>query len=396
MASWAKTRGLSVIARREYVQTMRKRYRAAEGRKARSALLDELVGVAGFDRKYAITLMNQPPAKKAAARKKRSGRPRAYQHCLSVIEVAWEALDYCCAERLHPQLLPLATALARHAEVEVTREAREELERISRATLARRLAELPRAKPRLIRAGPHPSRILKSQVQVDRYRWNEDRPGALEVDLVEHNGGSTGGHYACTLSVVDVVSGWSARRAVMGKSQAVVFEALECPLAAWPSVVWAVHSDNGSEFLGRHLLRYCAEHAITYHRSRPYRKNDNAHVEQKNRQLVREVVGYDRIDTPAGLAWLNAIYAVLDVYANLVLPSLKITRKIRVGSKVSKRYDTARTPLDRLLDLGAVHPDRIDDLTRHQQTLNPLELRRTLDRLQRQDPIPHDLPEAAD
>ena len=396
MASWAKSRGLSVNARREYVQAMRKRYRAAAGRKAKSALLDELVGVAGFDRKYAITLMNRPPARKAAAGKKRSGRPRAYRHCLSVIELAWEVLDFCCAERLHPQLLPLATALARHGEVELTREAREELQRISRATLARRLAELPRPKPRLMRSAPHPNRILASQVQVDRYRWNEDRPGALEVDLVEHNGGSTGGHYACTLSVVDVVSGWSARRAVMGKSQAVVGEAFEGLLVAWPSVVWAVHSDNGSEFLGRPLLRYCAERAITFHRSRPYRKNDNAHVEQKNRQLVREVVGYDRIESPNGLAWLNAIYDVLDGYANLVLPSLKLVGKTRVGSKVSKRYDTARTPLDRLLDLGAVHPHRLEDLTRQQQTLNPLALRRTLDRLQRHDPVLHDLPQAAD
>ncbi|MDF1521791.1 MAG: hypothetical protein P1P87_03105 [Trueperaceae bacterium] len=168
-------------ARRQYVQAMRKRYRAAAGRKAKSALPDELVGVAGFDRKYAITLMNQPPTKKAATRKKRSGRPRAYRHCLSMIELAWEVLDYCCAERLHPQLLPLATALARHAEVELTREVREELERISRATLARRLAELPRPKPRLMRSGPHPNRILTAQVQAlatagtrtapARWRW---------------------------------------------------------------------------------------------------------------------------------------------------------------------------------------------------------------------------------
>lgn len=383
-------------ARREYVQAMRKRYRAAVGRKAKSALLDEIVGVAGFDRKYAITLMNRPPSRKPAVGKKRSGRPRAYQHCLSVIELAWEVLDFCCAERLHPQLLPLATALARHGEVELTREVLEELQRISRATLARRLSELPRPKPRLMRSAPHPNRILASQVQVDRYRWNEDRPGALEVDLVEHNGGSTGGHYACTLSIVDVVSGWSARRAVMGKSQAAVGEAFESLLAAWPSAVWAVHSDNGSEFLGRHLLRYCAEHDLTFHRSRPYRKNDNAHVEQKNRQLVREVVGYDRIESPAGLAWLNAIYDVLAVYANLVLPSLKLVRKTRVGSRVSKRYDTARTPFDRLLELGAVHPHRIGELTRLQQTLNPLALRRTLDRLQRHDPVLHDLPQAAD
>ena len=171
-------------------------------RAARSALLDELVRVAGYDRKHAITLMNQTPSKRLRAGKKRSGRPRAYRHCLSVIETAWETLDSCCAERLHPQLVPLATKLARHNEVQVTREAREELARISRATLARRLAELPRGKPRLARSGPHPSRMLTTDVPIDRYRWNEDRPGALAVDLVEHNGSSRSGHDACTLSVV--------------------------------------------------------------------------------------------------------------------------------------------------------------------------------------------------
>lgn len=149
----------------------------------------------------------------------------------------------------------------------------------------------------------------------------------------------------------------------------------------------ALRSNNGSEFLNRHLLRYCEERTIAYHRSRPYRKNDNAHVEQKNRQWVREVVGYERIDTQAGLAWLNAIYEVLDVYANLVLPSLIVTRKTQEGSKVTKRYDTARTPHDRLLILNAVRTDRIDLLTH---------LPDTLDRLQRQDPQAYDLPQAAD
>lgn len=396
MASWAKAKGLSVISRREYVKAMRKRYRSTPSRTARSALLDELVSVAGFDRKYAITLMNQTPPRRPVTSRKRTGRPRAYRHCLHVVEVAWEALDYCCAERLHPQLLPLATALAKHGEIDLTREVQGELACISRATLARRLAEMPRGKPRLGRPRPHPSRLFQSEVQVDRYRWNEDRPGALEVDLVEHNGSSTGGHYACTLSVVDVVTGWSARRAVMGKSQAAVLEALEGVLAAWPSIVWALHSDNGSEFLGRHLIHYCQENAITYHRSRPYRKNDSAHVEQKNRQLVREVVGYDRIDTPAGLAWLNALYDVLNVYANLVLPNLKVISKTRTGSKVQKRYDTARTPFDRLRQLDAVHPSKMAKLTDTRESLNPLQLRRTLDRLQRQDPNAHPLREAAD
>lgn len=235
---------MSVAAKREYVRAMRKRYRAAAGRKEKSALLDELVEVVGFDRKHAITVMNQRVSKRSRPARKRSGRPRAYRHCLSVVEVVWEALDFCCAERLHPRLVPLAEALARHGELQLTLEAREELARISRATLARRLAELPRAKPRMLRAAPHPARLLQSQVPVDRYRWNETRAGALEVDLVEHSGGLGGGHHAYTLSVVDVVSGWSRRRAVMGKSQAVVHQALQELLAAWPSAVWALHSDN--------------------------------------------------------------------------------------------------------------------------------------------------------
>ncbi|MDZ7801292.1 MAG: hypothetical protein U5K81_10945 [Trueperaceae bacterium] len=302
-----------MTSKREYVKTMRKRYGAASGRKERSDLLDELVNVAGYTRKHAISLMNQRTPRKPTSRGKRTGRPRAYRHCLAAVEVLWETLDYCCAQRLHPQLVPLAETLARHGELELPREVREELALISRATLARRLRELPRRKPKPLLSGQHPSRLLKSQVPVDRYRWNEHRPGALEVDLVEHSGGRAGGHHAYTLSVVDVVSAWSHRRAVMGKSQAAVQEALTALLRAWPTHVWALHSDNGNEFLSAHLIRHCEATGIAYHRSRPYRKNDNAHVEQKNRQLVREIVGYERIDTPTGLQWLNRIYDVLFV-----------------------------------------------------------------------------------
>ncbi|MDZ7802060.1 MAG: DDE-type integrase/transposase/recombinase [Trueperaceae bacterium] len=312
------------------------------------------------------------------------------------MEVLWETLDYCCAQRLHPQLVPLAETLARHGELELPREVREELALISRATLARRLRELPRRKPKPLLSGQHPSRLLKSQVPVDRYRWNEHRPGALEVDLVEHSGGRAGGHHAYTLSVVDVVSAWSHRRAVMGKSQAAVQEALTAVLRAWPTRVWALHSDNGSEFLSAHLIRHCEATGIAYHRSRPYRKNDNAHVEQKNRQLVREIVGYERIDTPTGLQWLNRIYDVLDPYANLFLPSLKVTEKTRQGSKVTKRYDTARTPLQRLQEKDALLPHATAELAQQQRETNPLHLRRTLDNLQGEDPNHMPLAEAAD
>src|SRR5690606_4756292 len=125
--------------------------------------------------------------------------PRTYRHCLPAIEVAWEALDYCCAQRLHPQLLPLTESLARHGEIQLTLEAKSELSSISRATLARRLAEMPIRKPKQIPSGPHPNRTARSLVPIDKYAWNEERPGALEIDLVEHSDGRKG-HHAYTLS----------------------------------------------------------------------------------------------------------------------------------------------------------------------------------------------------
>ncbi len=375
---------LSMRSRREYTKTMRERYRRA-GRRERSQLLDEMTQVAGYTRKHAITLLNQPEPLTPRLSRPRPGRPRAYRHCLPAIELAWEALDYCCAQRLHPQLLPLTAALARHGELRLTLEARAELASISRATLARRLAEMPVRKPKQVPSGPHPNRVAKSLVPVDKYAWDEDQPGALEVDLVEHSDGRKG-HHAYTLSVVDVVSGWSRRKGIMGKSQAAVFEALRGVLNEWPTSVWAIHSDNGTEFLGALLIRYCNETGIAYHRSRPYQKNDNAHVEQKNRQYVREIIGYERIDNPCGLNWLNDIYQQLDTYANLFLPSVKLIQKSRKGSKVKKRYDTAKTPLERLRDLNAIEPRRLQALTDQQRDINPLELRRTLDHLQGQDP----------
>lgn len=390
----SRERGLTVAAGREYVQVMRERYRRAVGRNAKGALLDEIERVLGWHRKHAIRALSEPAP---GPRRPRPGRARQYTACLSAIERVWETLDFCCAERLQPQLRAVAEDLVRHGELEAPAEVLEELGRISRATVARRIAELPRPKPRRLPVAPHPQRLLKTAVPIGRYAWDEDRPGALEIDLVEHNGGSSSGHYAATLSVVDVVSGWSRRRAVLGKSQAVVHEALERLLNDWPTRVWGLHSDNGAEFLNNHLVRYCARHDIEYHRSRAYCKNDNAHVEQKNRQLVREVVGYARYDQLADVHWLNGVYELLDVYVNLVLPSQKLIEKSRDGVKVRKRYDTARTPLVRLQELEAIEPQRQDELTTFRRSLNPLALKRDLDaRLERRAGPPKAFAEAAD
>ncbi|MEW6523979.1 MAG: hypothetical protein AB1445_10515, partial [Bacillota bacterium] len=167
--------------------------------------------------------------------------------------------------------------------------------------------------PEIPSPGPpqKPPSALQAEVPLGRYDWDEGRPGALEIDLVEHNGGSSQGHYAYTLNVVDAVSGYSRRRAVLGRVQAGIFRELADILKQWPFRPWGLHADNGSEFLNNHLIRFTKKTGLEFHRSRPYRKNDNAHVEQKNRRLVREVVGYERFDTVAQVDWLNRVYTGL-------------------------------------------------------------------------------------
>ncbi len=374
---------MSIKSRREYLNTIRQRYKATSSRSEKTEILNEVIKVLGYHRKYAITVLNQLAAMPKAPAKRR--RPLKYIEALPVIELVWEALDYPCAERLHPVLLPTAEILAQHNEIYLTEEIREQLSQISRATLARRLSKWRSPKRALPRFKPNNK--IKSQVPVDIYAWDEDKPGALEIDLVEHNGGSSLGQFVHTLSVVDIVSGYSRRRAMLGRSQRAVFKELQVILSQWPFNPWGLHSDCGSEFLSGHLVRFCKENGLEFSRSRPYQKNDNAHVEQKNRQFVREIVGYERYDTPEEVTWLNKIYELLDTYANLFLPMRKVIFKERNGAKVKKRYDTARTPFQRLLKKDVLNDELKSDLMKQYQTLNPLALHRKLEDLLAMGPI---------
>ena len=360
------------------------RYLKASTRQEKSQILDELERTLGYARKYAIAAMkpkpehDRPPAKRT--------RAPQYLEVMPIVQVVWEALDYPCAERLHPVLPSMATQLANHSEVTLKPEALRDLQRISRATLARRIAKWRRPGAKQVPADRRPSAHLRSEIPVERYEWDECRPGALEIDLVEHNGGSSLGHFAYTLSVVDVVTGYSRRLAVLGRGQAGVKSALERLLAEWPYPVWGIHSDNGSEFINNHLIRFTKAEGLSFTRSRPYKKNDNAHVEQKNRFLVRDIVGYERFDTPEHVAWLNTVYAWLDVYANALLPMRKVIEKKRNGSHVQKKYDIAKTPLQRAFDSGAILIDSQQHWREWAQSLNPLQIHRQLMTLLAQGP----------
>lgn len=376
---------LSLKTRKEYLKQMRDSYIKSKSRPEKSQILDEVVNVTCYHRKHAIQVLNGKTSLFVSTPRLRN-RPLKYLEAMPVIQKVWEALDYPCAERLQPVLLATAEILARHQEVSLNETIRCQLSQISRPTLARRIAKWPTPKPKRSYSQATSKDRLTSQVPIEIYKWDETQPGALEIDLVEHNGGSSQGQYAYTLTVVDIVSGYSRRKAVLGKSQLAVHSALKEILSELPFEAWGIHVDNGSEFLNGHILRLCKERKLDLTRSRPYRKNDNAHAEQKNRQYVREVVGYQRHDTPEEVQWLNEIYSWLDQYANYFLPMRKVTHKERHGAKVRKKYDQARSPFDRLMKLGAIPPLKAEVHQMKRQALNPLELHKRLETLISQGP----------
>lgn len=360
----------------------------------KSQIIDEVVANLGYHRKYAIQVLQ--PGQPMRQEPVRRPRPVSYTDALPAIRLAWEALDYPCAERLHPVLPKIAEQLEAHGELHLDDTIREQLGRISRSTLARRISTFPRTKiTRIVQTTRAQGRI-RSEVPTGRFDYTERRVGALEIDLVEHNGGSSSGHYAYTLNLVDVVSGFSRRKAVLGRGQAGIFQALKEIVVELPFTVWALHSDNGSEFLNDHLLRYTREHGLTFHRGRPYRKNDQPYVEQKNRQFVRELVGYGRYDTPEEVAWLNEVYTVFDAYANVSLPTRKLTGKTREGGKVRKRYDEAMAPVERLILAGAINDAQLASIQEQQRELNPLAVHRRIEQLIGQGPATASAASAAD
>jgi hypothetical protein len=250
---------------------------------------------------------------------------------------------------------------------------------MSAATIDRRLAADRRALTIKGRSLTKPGSLLKSQIPIRTWAdWDDAAPGFVEIDCVGHEGGNPSGDFCQSLDVTDIATGWTEVRAVKNKAQKWVFAALLEISAAFPFPIKGIDSDNGSEFINAHLLNHCTENKITFTRSRAGRKNDGAHVEQKNWSVVRQAVGYHRYDTAAELALLNEIYPLLRLSINFFAPSQKLTDKTRIGAKVIKKYDVAKTPYQRVLTDPRVTKKVKAQLTKQYKTLNPAQLRRDI------------------
>jgi hypothetical protein len=359
----------------EYVAAQRPRYLAVS-RREKHRILDEVVAVTRYHRKAALRRLHRPPRLTPCAA--RTGRPRVYgPDVLAAAQVLWEASGEIGAVRLQPFVPELLDRLGAFDALRLTPDTAAALRRVSAATLKRLLAPIRATQPRrglgITRAGTW----LKHQIPIRTFaEWDDARPGFLEGDLVAHCGPSTIGFYLCTLCAVDIVTGWTELEAVWGKGHERVGGAIHRARQRLPMPLLGWDSDSGSEFINEAFWRYCQRDGITFTRGRAYRKNDSAHVEQKNGAVVRRWIGYDRFATKPAYGALHAVYRVLRLHVNFFQPVQKLTARVRVGPRV---YDRAQTPYQRLCATGVLKPDAREALDRLYHRLNPLQLRRQLD-----------------
>jgi len=372
---------MTIDERYKYLRKIQKRYREA-GKVERGHLLDEMEKVVELHRKSLIRLMKGPP-KRQARRKQRGKKYGASVD--DALRIIGESFDYICAERLTPNLVWMGEMLAKHGELEMTPEISRQLDEISVATVRRILQRLGQDEPRLPRRGPRRANRIAKEIPARRIAWDESEAGHFETDLVHHCGVSASGQYIHTLQMIDVATGWSERVAVLGRSYTVMEDGF-CRIARrLPFEIKEIHPDNGNEFLNDHMLRFWKEEikGVELSRSRPYQKNDNRFVEQKNATLVRAYLGNDRLDSVAQNTLLNQLYDKMWLYYNFFQPVMRLAEKQYIAtengsSRIKRSYDQAQTPFERLCATDAISQKRRLELEKLRDESNPRQLRQEI------------------
>jgi len=361
----------------EYFRTVYARYRRSD-RQSKGKMLDEFCANTHYHRKYALRLLNGPPPGSRPTRKVRPRRPSYPAGVISLVKAIWKAAGYPWSVRLKA-LIPLWLPWVRKR-YRLSAAVERQLLAISPRQIDRRLQAVKRGQQRKLYWGTRPGRLLKHQIPLRVDRWDARVPGYSEVDLLAHSGNSGEGEFAYTLNVTDVYSGWTESRAVLGRGQAGVAAALEEIAEGLPFRLLGIDSDNGTEFLNWHVARWCARRDIQFTRGRPYKKDDNAHIEQKNWTHVRKLMGWERYDTAQAVESMNELYRhELRLWLNLFQPSVKLLRKVRVGSRLRRVYEAARTPLERVQASEVGQAQVLARLQAHQKSLDPFELGRRIE-----------------
>jgi hypothetical protein len=368
---------MSGKTRWDYLKAIYLRYKKVS-KAFRARILDEFCQVCNYNRKYAIRLLNGPAPQKPKTMVRKGRRPAYGAKVISALTAIWEAAGYPCSVRLKA-LLPLwlPWAIKRLA---LTAPVQKQLLMISPATIDRRLkGKRGQLKTRLY-GRTKPGTLLKHHIPIKTDNWDVKTPGFTEIDLVSHSGNSASGEFLHSLNVTDIHSTWVESRAVMGKSQIGVLNAMQDIEQALPFKLLGIDSDNGSEFINYHLKTFCDRNNIQFTRGRPYKKDDNAHIEQKNYTHVRKILGYLRYDSGPVQKAINELYQnELQIFQNLFLPSMKLSKKTRVGSKLKRCYDKPQTPLERVLQCSQADPVKVQRLKRLREQTDPFELAKRIE-----------------
>ena len=363
-------------ARDEYLAQLRDRYVGAS-RAEKGRMLTEARTVTGYHRKAIIRAWGRPVGRRA--RGPRRGRPTHYDAAVvRALRAVWTAAGYPWSHRLKA-LLPTWLPWARRR-LALSPATETKVRAISARQIDRLLAPDKRTIRRRLYGRTKPGTLLKHQIPIKTDHWDVTEPGFTEVDLVSHSGDRADGDFLHTLNLTDIHTTWVEHGAVLGKSQVRVQERLAELRAALPFALRGIDSDNGSEFINAHLLTYCRTHNIQFTRGRPYKKDDNAHIEQKNWTHVRKLMGYVRYDSAAALQAMNVVYADLRLLQNLFLPSVKLQRKERVGARLRRYYDAPQTPLERVRVCPQADAGTVAALTRQRDRLDPFALAARIDR----------------
>ena len=363
-------------SRWEYLRQIHPRYRRA-GREEKGRILDEFCKVTGYNRKYALRVLNGPPPEKRPP-KRRPRRATYGAKVVMVLTAVWKAAGYPWSVRLKALLPVWLPWIRKHHGL--TAKLEEQLLRISARQIDRRLREEKKRAGRRLYGGTKPGSLLKHQVPIKADRWDVSRPGYSEIDLVSHSGANASGEFAHTLNLTDIHTTWTESVAILGKAQVRVSDGLDQIRRELPFELAGIDSDNWSEFINDHLVRYCKREEIKFTRGRPYKKDDNAHIEQKNWTHVRRLMGWVRYDTEQAVEAMNRLYrGDLRLLQNLFLPSVKLVGKERVGSRTRRRYDAAKTPFERVLESKAVRPMVVARLKALRERLDPFALSRSVD-----------------
>jgi len=368
---------MSRKSKHEYLLTIRDRYQRV-GRRFKSKILDEFCAVCGYARKYAITLLNRKPR---AGRKKPGPRRKYDAAILEPLKAIWLLSEQMCSKRLKVAL-PIWLPFYEQAHEPLEAATRKKLLRISPASMDRILKKARAAYPRKglsgTRSGPE---ALKHRIPIRTDNWDIDQPGFLEADSVAHCGDSMAGEFAWSLTFTDIFSQWTENRAVWNKSAVEVVDRTRQVEQTLPFLIKGFDVDNGSEFLTWHLWRYFLDRPapVDLRRSRPYKKNDQAHVEQKNFTHVRQLLGYNRIEGPETVKLMNELYQTWGLLHNFFCPTLKLKSKTRVGSKTVRKYAKAQTPCQRLLACPHLSAEQKAQLRTRLKSLNPIQLKGKLE-----------------